>query len=106
MKLYFILSILIVTTSCVNFNPEISASDGTSVRGRLIYNHGFLNFRSNGICYGILTNIENINRLRRYAGRRVTLIGTIDPQGCDGSVAICSVHLCGPQTIIDPVFVE
>lgn len=71
-----------------------------SLAGVLREKNGFFNlFSKDGEeCVGVLLTDQQRNDYRASAGKRVTLTGTLEAEGC-GRDGICVEHLCGPTIL-------
>ncbi|MBB5986633.1 hypothetical protein [Sphingobium lignivorans] len=74
--------------------------------GTLRERNGYYNLfsRNNQECVGILITDSQKEDFKSLVGKRVTLTGTLEAEGC-GRDGICVEHLCGP-TIMTGVTVS
>lgn len=68
-----------------------------TISGILKERNGYYNLfsRNGNECVGILLNDQQREEYSPRAGKRVTITGTLEAEGC-GRDGICVEHLCGP----------
>lgn len=85
--------------SVVDTVSRSKQNDGKSitVSGFFREKNGYYNLfsKDNDECIGVLLTDQQKNEFRSRSGKRVTITGTLEAEGC-GRDGICVEHLCGP----------
>ena len=81
--------------------------EAVDIRGTIRLNHNVLNFESeSGVCFGMLVTGGEFDLLVRETDLPITLSAIVETNGCSPERIICSIHLCGPQTVRMPEIVR
>jgi hypothetical protein len=95
------------TTSSTSLPVERAVREASQRNGQLVQVEGFVGSWHNGVnlfspsrreCIGLLVRDTDVVRFRAIDGRRVTVRGKLEAQGC-GYDGICDEHLCGPAVL-------
>ncbi|WP_126174528.1 hypothetical protein [Altericroceibacterium xinjiangense] len=82
-------------------------ADAEVLNGQEVQVHGVIGSWHGGVnlfspnrheCIGLLAAQTEVLRLRAFEGKRISVRGRLEAQGC-GRDGICDEHLCGPAVL-------